>query len=70
VATGRSTSLLDLIEVLSDLAGNSTEVNFATPRTGDIVHSLADPSRMNRELGLKSETGLKDGLARLLESMD
>ncbi len=69
VATGRSTSLLDLVEVLSDLTGNRTDVSFAAPRTGDIVHSLADPSRMNRELGLKAETCLNDGLAMLLESI-
>ncbi len=66
IATGRSTSLMDLIEVLSDLTGNETEVGFNEPRTGDIVHSLGDPSRMNNELGLEAETGLKDGLATLL----
>ena len=69
VATGKSTSLLDLIEALSALTGNSTEILSSGHRHGDIVHSLGDPSRMNRELGLSAETTLKDGLAALLRSI-
>ncbi len=69
VATGRSTSLLDLIEALSDLVGNKAEIKFDEPRTGDIVHSLANPARMIKELGLQAETTLKDGLAELLKSV-
>lgn len=69
VATGHKTSLLDLINTLSDIAGHSTEVSFAPPRTGDIVHSLADPARMHRELGIKADTSLKQGLAALLKSV-
>lgn len=66
VATGQSTSLLDLIEALSALAGSKTPIVFSEPKTGDIVHSLANPSRMNNELGIKAETTLKDGLQMLL----
>ena len=66
VATGRSTSLMDLIKEMSDLTGNKSDVGFSEPRTGDIVHSLGDPSRMKKELGLEAETTLKDGLAKLL----
>lgn len=69
VATGQKTSLLDLINTLSDLAGHHTEVSFAPPRTGDIVHSLADPTRLHLELNIKAETNLKQGLAALLESV-
>lgn len=66
VATGKQTSLLDLINNLSELTGNQTEVSFAEPRTGDIVHSLANPERMNNELKITAETPLKDGLKQLL----
>ncbi len=68
VATGQSTSLLDLIETLSALAGSKTPITFSEPKKGDIVHSLADTSRMNNELGIKAETTLKDGLLTLLNS--
>ena len=69
VATGNSTSLLDLINVLSELTGNNPEVSFAESRTGDIVHSLADPARMNKELNVTAESSLKEGLDALLESV-
>lgn len=69
VATGLSTSLLDLIQTLSDITGNQTETRFAEPRTGDIVHSLANPARMQEHLGVTAETGLKQGLEALVESV-
>jgi UDP-glucose 4-epimerase len=69
VATGKRTSLLDLINTLSELTGNKTDISFAAPRTGDIVHSLADPARMNSELKTIAESSLKNGLAALLASV-
>lgn len=69
VATGKQTSLLDLINTLSELTGNQTEINFADFRTGDIIHSLANPKRMNKELSIIAETTLKDGLQQLLDSV-
>lgn len=69
VATGKKTSLLDLINVLSEVAGNKADFTHGEPREGDIVHSLADPSRMNNELKVVAETELKDGLSKLLDSV-
>jgi UDP-glucose 4-epimerase len=67
IATGKKTSLLDLISTLSDIAGHKTEIKFAPPRTGDIVHSLASPERMNLELGIVADTLLSDGLTALIK---
>ena len=67
IATGKKTSLLDLIHTLSDLAAFSPEINFEPPREGDIVHSLASPALMNKELQVIANTSLKDGLSQLLE---
>ncbi len=69
VATGHSTSLLDLVESLSRLTGNKPEISFAAPREGDIVHSLASPQRMNQQLEVAAKTDLDTGLGRLLESV-
>ena len=69
VATGKKTSLLDLINVLSDITGKTTQVTHGEPREGDIVHSLANPARMNNELKVVAETELKQGLTLLLESV-
>jgi UDP-glucose 4-epimerase len=69
VATGKKTSLLDMIETLSELTGNKPDLNFGPPREGDIVHSLANPARMNNELGVVAESNLKEGLSALLDSL-
>ena len=70
VATGKRTSLLDLINTLAELTGNKTDVKFDAPRTGDIVHSLANPARMNNELKTVAESSLLEGLAALLASLN
>lgn len=67
IATGQQTTLLELIEVLSDITGNHCEVSHAAPREGDIHHSLANPAKMHSELGLKAETNIRQGLINLIE---
>ena len=66
IATGKKTSLLDLIHTLSDLADFTPEIKFEPAREGDIVHSLASPALMNKELQVVADTSLKDGLNRLI----
>ena len=69
VATGKKTSLNDLINVLSEITGNTAEVTYGPEREGDIVHSLADPAKMNTAIGVIAETDLKTGLTKLLASV-
>ena len=69
VATGQKTSLLDLIHTLSAITGNQTDISFTEPRTGDIVHSLANPTRMNKELNIIAESSLQEGLTKLITSI-
>lgn len=68
IATGKQTTLLDLIEVLSEIAGQSCKVTHVAPREGDIQHSLANPAKMNNELGFIAETSIHQGLLKLIES--
>lgn len=67
IATGKKTSLLDLIQTLSELASFTPEIDFLPLREGDIVHSLASPAVMNKELRVIADTTLKDGLSMLLQ---
>jgi UDP-glucose 4-epimerase len=69
VATGKKTSLNDLIAVLSEITGNPAEVSYGPEREGDIVHSLANPAKMNTAIGVIAETDLKTGLEKLLASV-
>ena len=69
VATGEKTSLNDLVNVLSDITGNKADVSYGPEREGDIVHSLANPSKMNNDIGVVAKVDLKTGLTKLLESV-
>jgi UDP-glucose 4-epimerase len=66
VATGKATSLLDLLDTLESITGNKVPRSFAPARDGDIRHSLADISKVRNVLGYESKVDLKDGLKRLL----
>ena len=66
VATGKQTTLLQLLDTLGKLCGKEPEVSFAAARSGDIKHSLADISKVRSFLGYASSVGLKEGLGLLL----
>jgi UDP-glucose 4-epimerase len=65
VATGRASTLLDLVAALSSLVGHPVETCFGADRPGDIRHSVADVGLLKSVLGWVPETGLDQGLAEL-----
>ncbi len=67
IATGRRTSLLDLLNVLKDLVGKNVNPQIKDARRGDVRHSVADITRAQRELGFTPRYGLREGLGELLE---
>ena len=67
VATGKTVTLLELIEILEKLCGSKVEKIFDAPREGDIVHSAANVERMNSQLNYSAKVSLSDGLKFLLE---
>lgn len=64
--TGRSVTVNELAATLRDLAGTRATIAHAEARDGDIRHSLGDPQRMARLLGLRAKTSLEEGLRALL----
>ncbi|MCU0858636.1 MAG: NAD-dependent epimerase/dehydratase family protein [Pontiellaceae bacterium] len=66
VATGKSTSLLSLLDDLETIVGKTVERKFMPSRPGDIQHSLADVSKVRTELGYEAGIGLKKGLFILI----
>jgi UDP-glucose 4-epimerase len=68
VATGRSVTLLQLIEALAAVAGATPHVAHGPPRAGDIRDSAADNRRLREQLGIDGYTSLRDGLAELWRS--
>jgi len=66
ICTGRTTTLLALIDTLARLHGRVPVVQHGDPRVGDIRESLGDPSRARAVLGVTAAVTLEDGLAALL----
>jgi UDP-glucose 4-epimerase len=67
ICTGRTTTLLALIDTLARLYGRVPLVQHGDPRVGDIRESLGDPSRAREVLGVTAKVTLEDGLAALLQ---
>lgn len=67
LANGRSTSLLQLLELLNELLGTQVQPQFAEPRASDVRHSLADVTRAERLLGYEPPVSFADGLRQSIE---
>ncbi|HLB68497.1 MAG TPA: NAD-dependent epimerase/dehydratase family protein [Thermoplasmata archaeon] len=66
VGSGASTSIRELIRLIGDIRGRTLEFVPRSPRPGDILQSLADPTRARRLLGFEPRTSLKEGLRQTL----
>jgi UDP-glucose 4-epimerase len=69
ICTGHETSLLDLLEELSEIAPLPPQVHFDAPRSGDIYRSVGSPEKAAVSLGFRAETSLANGLAQTVEWM-
>ena len=69
VCTGCETSLLDLLEALSEVSPTSPQVQFEAPRPGDIFRSAGSPQKASALLGFQAKTSMADGLKHTLEWM-
>jgi len=69
ICTGHETTLLDLLEELSQLSPHQPEVRFEAPRSGDIYRSAGCPEKAAGKLGFRAETSLAKGLAQTVEWM-
>jgi UDP-glucose 4-epimerase len=67
VATGRSISLLELVDALTALTGCAAPIEWMTERCGDIRHSGGDNGRLRTELDYHSFTTVETGLLGLWE---
>ncbi|MDT8391797.1 MAG: NAD-dependent epimerase/dehydratase family protein [Lentisphaeria bacterium] len=69
IATGRSTSLLDLLDALGQMFPHPFATRFAPVRAGDVRHSLADITRAKELLNYTPVFSLREGLGALVESL-
>ncbi|WP_106849648.1 NAD-dependent epimerase/dehydratase family protein [Blastococcus sp. Marseille-P5729] len=66
LALGTQTSLLELVGLLEEIAGQSIQVTHQEPREGEIRHSLAGDALLRRLFPALPEIPLRDGLKETL----
>ncbi|HZO50073.1 MAG TPA: NAD-dependent epimerase/dehydratase family protein, partial [Gaiellaceae bacterium] len=64
VATGRPTSVLELVEAMRRATGREIDPELGPQRLGDLQRSVLDASLAERELGWRPEVELEEGLRR------
>ena len=69
IATGHETSVLELIETLSELDGRLGDPEFARERPGEVRRSCLDVTRARGELGWEAQVELHEGLRRILSDL-
>jgi UDP-glucose 4-epimerase len=67
VGTGIQTSVLELHGLCARAAGSAAEPQLAPARPGDLMHSVLDPSRAQRELDWRPQRDLEQGLRETWE---
>jgi len=60
VATGRPTSVLELVGAMRRATGRQIDPEHVPERLGDLQRSVLDPSLAERELGWRSEASLEE----------
>jgi UDP-glucose 4-epimerase len=67
IANGKSTSVKQLAQMIINLVGSKSKIEYQNERSGDIKHSLADIEQTIKNLGFIPEVSLSEGLSRTIE---
>jgi nucleoside-diphosphate-sugar epimerase len=67
VATGTRFDLNQTFQLLKNIIGYKGDVKYEPERAGDVKHSLADLSRIEKQLGYKPLVDFEEGLRRTVE---
>jgi UDP-glucose 4-epimerase len=66
ICTGRTTSLLQVVDVFRKFYPQAAPTTHTAARSGDIVHSLGAPEIAAAEFGFRAEVPVETGLAELI----
>jgi len=61
-ACGTKITVNDLAKELMNIIGREVDITYEPPRTGDILHSLADSSKAKNSFGYEPTVSINDGL--------
>jgi UDP-glucose 4-epimerase len=68
VASGRSITILELLQIMQEITGVKEEPRFMPPRAGDVRSGDASVSKTEQLLGYRAATTLKEGLTQFIDS--
>ena len=68
IGSGKATSVKELAEKIIELTGSKSELKFEESRAGDVHDSLADTTKVGKELNFKARCSLEEGLKKVIES--
>jgi len=68
VASGRQTSLLDLLDVIRRICPSLSEPEFAPARAGEVQNSVGEWRQTDAALGFRARVGLEEGVAEVFEA--
>jgi len=68
IATGRKTTVNELVEAVGEMLGLPAEKQFLPDRAGDVRDSWADITAARELLGFEPRVGLEEGLRRAAEA--
>jgi len=66
IASGENVSIKQLAEILLKVNSKQNKIQYEKPRSGDILHSLADISKIKKS-GFKLKYCLEEGLKKTFE---
>jgi UDP-glucose 4-epimerase len=61
-AYGRKTTIIDIAKKIIKLTGSGSRLVYQAERRGDIRHSMADNTKIKKELGFKTNADIEAGL--------
>lgn len=67
IGSGTRVTIKHLAELMIEIGGNRTAIEYGPPRAGDVRHSLADISAARQTLGYKPSVELQKGLVEYME---
>jgi len=62
VATGEATTINHITQIIKEITGQETQINYTTARAGEVRHSRANIEKARKLLGYSPQTNLKEGL--------
>jgi UDP-glucose 4-epimerase len=63
IGTGRETSIRGIFDMLAEVCGYTRQPTYGSPRKGDVMRIVLDPTQAREQLGWQARTALHDGLA-------